>query len=94
MIAHIVENMRTKLKLQFDTADLIGDLVGVPIYIILGQIVIVLGVLHKSDLVTHFFIKEEAQCISAASLLLEYISQSTFMMIGLLLITDDTLICI
>ena len=64
MIAHIVENMRTKLKLQFDTADMIGDLVGVPIYIILGQIVIVLGELHKSNLVTHFFIKEEAQCIS------------------------------
>lgn len=53
-----------ELKLQIDTPDLIGDLVGVPIYIILGQIVKVLRVLHKSYLVTHLFVKEEAQCIS------------------------------
>uniref|UniRef100_A0A0A9DAE0 Uncharacterized protein n=1 Tax=Arundo donax TaxID=35708 RepID=A0A0A9DAE0_ARUDO len=37
---------------------------GVAIYVILGHIVIVLRVLHESDLMTHFFIKEEAQGIS------------------------------
>ena len=52
------------MRLQFGTADLIDDMEGVPIYVILAQIVIVLRVLHKSDLVTHFFIKEEEQCIS------------------------------
>ena len=52
------------MRLQFGTTDLIDDMEGVPIYVILAQIVIVLRVLHKSDLVTHFFIKEEAQCIS------------------------------
>ena len=70
MIAHILEIMRTALiikkmrmvlMVQFDIADLIDDLEGVPIYIVLGHIVIVLRVLHKSDLLTHFFIKEEAQ---------------------------------
>ena len=34
------------------------------VYVILGYIVIVLRVLHECDLVTHFFIKEEAQRIS------------------------------
>ena len=63
MVAYVTVNRRTE-QLHFNTADLIGDLVGVPVYVILGQIVIVLRVLHKSDLVTHFFVKEEAQCIS------------------------------
>jgi len=45
-------------------ADLTDDMERVPIYIVHGHIVIVLRVLHKSDLVTRFFVEEEAQCIS------------------------------
>uniref|UniRef100_A0A0A9FZL4 Uncharacterized protein n=1 Tax=Arundo donax TaxID=35708 RepID=A0A0A9FZL4_ARUDO len=43
---------------------LIDDMEGVAIYVILCHIVIVLRVLHESNLVTYFFIKEEAYGIS------------------------------
>jgi hypothetical protein len=43
------------------STDLIKDFEGVPVYIVLGHVVVILRVLYKSDLVTHFFVKEEAQ---------------------------------
>ena len=48
------------MEITIDVTDLIDDIQGVAIYVILGYIVIVLRVLHECDLLTHFFIKEEA----------------------------------
>jgi len=50
------------MEITIDVTDLIDDIQGVAIYVILGHIVIVLRVLHKCNLVTHFFIQEKAQC--------------------------------
>lgn len=52
------------LKLQFDATDLIDDIEGVTVYIVLGHVVVVLRVLHKCNLVAHFFVKEKTQCFS------------------------------
>jgi hypothetical protein len=52
------------IEITIHVADLIDGIEGVAIYVILGDIVIVLRVLHKCNLVTHFFIQEEAQCFS------------------------------
>jgi hypothetical protein len=45
-------------------ADLIDGIEGVAIYVILGHIIVVLRILHKSNLVAFFFIKKEAQRVS------------------------------
>jgi hypothetical protein len=60
-VIYIIKNTRKVLKVYFDIVNLINDLEGVPIYIVLGHIVIVLRVLYKTNLVTHFFVQEEAQ---------------------------------
>jgi hypothetical protein len=48
----------------FGCTDLVDDIEGVATYVILGQVGVVLGVLHIPKLVAHFFIHEETQCIS------------------------------
>jgi hypothetical protein len=48
----------------FGYTDLVDDIEGVTIYVVLGQVGVVLRVLHKPNLVAHFFIHEETQCIS------------------------------
>jgi hypothetical protein len=62
MIAY--NNLPRENCIEIYFSDLIDDIEGVTIYVVLGHIVVVLRVLHKCDFVTHFFIKEEAHDIS------------------------------
>lgn len=57
-----VHNFKIVRKL-FGSTDLVDDIEGVTIYVILGQVGVVLGILHKPNLSANFFIHEETQCI-------------------------------
>jgi hypothetical protein len=43
---------------------LIDDIEGVAVYVVLGEVVVVLRVLHERDPVARFFVEEEAQRVS------------------------------